>query len=263
MSQDDKKASDRSQYKLNWKKDPRVHSNNVKLHVPSLTLLPATVNLIAGMPPVLDQGDLGSCVSNATSACLQYCLTQEKETSFTPSRLYIYYNGRFLEGWPANEDTGLYVGDGAKSAAQYSACSEVDWPYNTSKFSNEPTPNCYKDALKDKLTSYWNLSQDATTLKTALSQGFPFMFGFDVYSSFMSAAVASSGIVPMPNVTTETYEGGHCVAVYGYNDATQMFLCQNSWGTGWGQKGLFEMPYAYVLSNSLSSDFWTLRNFGS
>ena len=71
------------------------------------------------------------------------------------------------------------------------------------------------------------------------------MFGFDVYDSFESDTVAATGIVPMPG-PDESCLGGHCVYCVGYDDGNLSFLCVNSWGNGWGQKGLFQMPYAYL-----------------
>jgi C1A family cysteine protease len=49
------------------------------------------------------------------------------------------------------------------------------------------------------------------------------------------------------------------VLAVGYDDAAQTFLVRNSWGTGWGQGGYFTMPYAYLTTRGLSSDFWTIR----
>jgi C1A family cysteine protease len=49
------------------------------------------------------------------------------------------------------------------------------------------------------------------------------------------------------------------VLAVGYDDASQTFLVRNSWGTGWGQAGYFTMPYAYLTTRGLASDFWTLR----
>jgi C1A family cysteine protease len=45
----------------------------------------------------------------------------------------------------------------------------------------------------------------------------------------------------------------------GYDDTQQKFICRNSWGSGWGQKGYFTMPYAYLTQRSLASDFWMAR----
>jgi C1A family cysteine protease len=63
----------------------------------------------------------------------------------------------------------------------------------------------------------------------------------------------------MPGAT-EKVLGGHCVVAVGYNDTTQRFIIRNSWGTGWGKKGYATMPYAYLLTSSLASDFWTIRS---
>ena len=57
----------------------------------------------------------------------------------------------------------------------------------------------------------------------------------------------------------EDVVGGHAVLAVGYDDATQTFLVRNSWGATWGQDGYFTMPYAYLTTRGLSSDFWTIR----
>jgi C1A family cysteine protease len=62
----------------------------------------------------------------------------------------------------------------------------------------------------------------------------------------------------MPAAREKTL-GGHAVVAVGYNDAQQRFLVRNSWGTGWGKKGYFTMPYAYLTDPNLSDDFWTIR----
>ena len=102
------------------------------------------------------------------------------------------------------------------------------------------------------------LTQSLVLMKGCLASGFPFVFGFTVYESFESNAVASSGIVPMP-APNEKIVGGHAVVLVGYNDAVDRFRVRNSWGTRWGQKGYFEMPYLYVTSGSLASDFWVVQ----
>ena len=53
--------------------------------------------------------------------------------------------------------------------------------------------------------------------------------------------------------------GGHAVMAVGYDDAKQWFIVRNSWGGGWGIKGYFTLPYAYLTDENLASDFWTIR----
>ena len=79
-----------------------------------------------------------------------------------------------------------------------------------------------------------------------------------VYASFESPEVAKTGIVPMPS-TNEQVVGGHAVMAVGYDDSTREFIVRNSWGTTWGIKGYFMMPYAYLMDTNLADDFWTIR----
>jgi len=51
--------------------------------------------------------------------------------------------------------------------------------------------------------------------------------------------------------------GGHCVLAVGYDDLQNHFIARNCWGSEWGMKGYFTIPYAYLLDESLSDDFWT------
>ena len=60
------------------------------------------------------------------------------------------------------------------------------------------------------------------------------------------------------NLARPSSAATRCVGV-GYDDAKQWFIIRNSWGTGWGMKGYFTLPYAYVTDASLASDFWTMR----
>jgi C1A family cysteine protease len=95
-------------------------------------------------------------------------------------------------------------------------------------------------------------------MRGCLAAGYPFVFGFTVYSSFEGQEVAKTGVVSMPT-PDEQVVGGHAVLAVGYDDASQAFIVRNSWGAGWGQEGYFTMPYAYLTTRALSSDFWTIR----
>jgi C1A family cysteine protease len=99
-------------------------------------------------------------------------------------------------------------------------------------------------------------------MKGCLASGYPFVFGFTVYESFESQQVAQSGVLSMP-AAGETIVGGHAVLAVGYDDSKNAFIIRNSWGDGWGLAGYFYMPYAYLLDNNLSDDFWTIRTVGA
>jgi hypothetical protein len=47
----------------------------------------------------------------------------------------------------------------------------------------------------------------------------------------------------------------HAVACIGYDDDSQRFLCENSWGPKWGDGGFFGIPYEYFSAKSVLQAF--------
>ena len=220
--------------------------------------IPSSVDLRDQCPSVYDQGQLGSCTANAIAGGIEFDMLKQGITPvFAPSRLFIYYNERVMEG-TVSTDSGAQIRDGIKSVATQGDCPENEWPYDTAKFAAQPPQQCYDDAVKHKALVYRSVDQNLADMKGCLAEGYPFVYGFTVYQSFESQAVAQTGNVPMPN-SGEAIVGGHAVVAVGYDDSDRVFICRNSWGEGWGDAGYFYMPYAYLLDNNLSDDFWTVR----
>ena len=222
-------------------------------------ILPAAVDLRDQIKlPVLDQGDLGSCTANAISNCYRFLEVKENQIPFQPSRLFIYYNERKIEG-TIKEDSGAQIRDGFKSIGTLGVCDEAALAYDVAKFKRKPSAALYKAALAHKALEYRRLDNtNLSELKSCLADGFPFVFGFSVYSQFESADAAKTGIVNLP-AKSEKMLGGHAVLCVGYSDADERFLVQNSWGENWGQSGFFTIPYAYLTDSNLADDFWTAR----
>lgn len=226
--------------------------------IAAIGTLPTNVDLTSACPAVYDQGQLGSCTANAIAGAIQFDqMKQSLAQIFTPSRLFIYYNERDMEG-TVNSDSGAQIRDGMKSVGSLGACPEDMWQYIIANFTEKPPDACYQDALQHKAILYQRVVRDLIQMKGCLASGYPFVFGFTVYESFESQEVAQTGHAPMPQ-HGEKVLGGHAVVAVGYDDANQWFIVRNSWGTGWGMQGYFTMPYAYFTSRSLSSDFWTVR----
>lgn len=222
-----------------------------------LASLPAKVDLRPGMPPVYDQGDLGSCTANAIAAAMQFDQIKQKcRTQFTPSRLFIYYNERVMEG-TIGEDAGAMIRDGIKSVKELGAPAEKSWPYVIDRFSKRPTKAAYRSATAHQTLRYERVGQNED-IKECLAEGYPVVFGFTVYSSFEGDVVAQTGVLEMPG-PGEHDEGGHAVLACGYDEDRRMFLVRNSWAEDWGEAGYFWLPYEYVLDNDLCDDFWTIR----
>src|SRR5271157_81551 len=111
--------------------------------------LPESVDLRAQCPPVYDQGQLGSCTANAIAGALEFDRIKEGLPDFTPSRLFIYYNERVMEG-TVGTDSGAQIRDGIKSVGSVGAPPETDWPYNIAEFAVKPPPKAFTDAPLDK-----------------------------------------------------------------------------------------------------------------
>jgi C1A family cysteine protease len=226
--------------------------------VENMAALPTSVDLRPQCPKtVYDQGQLGSCTANAIAGALEFDRLKEGLTDFIPSRLFIYYNERVMEG-TVGTDSGAQIRDGIKSVGSIGAPPETDWPYNIAEFAVKPPPKAYQAAPLDKAVQYQRVAQVLAQMKGCLASGYPFVYGFTVYTSFESPQVEQTGIVPMP-AAGEKVLGGHAVLAVGYEDSLQRFIVRNSWGPGWGMAGYFTVPYAYLTDSSLSDDFWTIR----
>jgi len=219
--------------------------------------LPALVDLRGIDNPIYDQGQLGSCVGNGCGDAWEFALRAEGLPAPLPSRLFIYYFGRELEGTVLS-DSGLEIRDGLKVLATKGCCDEKLWRYDIAKFKSKPSKSAIAAAVAHKATNYYAVQQNITVMKTCLADGFPIVIGMTVYESFESQAVADGGVVPMPG-RHEQAMGGHCVVIVGYDDKKRLFIVRNSWGEGWGDRGYCYIPYEYLTSPKLASDFWTVR----
>ncbi len=217
---------------------------------------PTAVDLRPQCPPVEDQGQLGSCTGNALVGALEFLEMKDGNAFQDLSRLFVYYNERVIEH-SVKTDAGAQIRDGIKTLVKNGVCSEKKWPYNIAKFAQKPSPACYTEAANHQVQTYHRITS-LDDMRACLAEGYPFVFGFTVYSAFESAAVAKSGVLNMPG-KKESVVGGHAVVCVGYNDAQKRVIVRNSWGPTWGQKGYFTMPYAYISNTNLADDMWTIR----
>jgi C1A family cysteine protease len=256
----------KTKYKFTYKfqkKDHRDYTiqlidNNIVLKTSKDIKLQNTIKLaprfiIPYLAPILDQGNIGSCVCNSASLII----STKTKNKVNISRLFLYAICRIYDDTSLDQDAGTTVRTCCNMLKKYGACLENIYNYNTNNFSNFPPLNTFKNCNLFKNFTYYSVKQDLNTLKqTLVTFKQPITFAIMVYDSFMSDSVSQNGIVPMPDTTTEQLLGGHCVTMIGYNDYNSWFICANSWGKNWGNKGLFYLPYNYVLDTNLTSDFY-------
>lgn len=252
----------RRKRQFGWKPDVE-DTRDWRLGAPSdadAMALPGRVDLIPQCAPIQNQGTTNSCTAHVVCRAHHHVQRRMSRSDWVPSRLFTYYCGRIidLETWPGQiEDNGLTIRAGIKSLVKDGVCPESLWRFSKSAVNRKPSQTAYANAQRHQAVGYWRVQQTEVGIKSALAQGYPVCLGVMVYESFMSDDVERTGNIPMPDTGREPFEGAHAVLIVGYdNDHAYV---QNSWGTGWGDRGYGTIPLAYLVNANLCSDLWTLR----
>lgn len=233
-------------YKTNLKKSP-INKDELKFGalLRGELEIKNEVNFISELPPIWDQGQLGSCQSHAINAIDVFL----KKYSFTPAHLFEYYNVRKLEG-TINEDSGGNLSDTCAALAQNGVSDSKYCPYDISKFTEEPSPEAYQNALSNgsQISNYYR-AETIDEIKQSLSIGLPVLIGIEIYENFQTPECIYTGKIPAPE---GSIEGGHALVIVGGNNMNPpketcfikkiihklknknqeaTFLIRNSWNT--------------------------------
>jgi hypothetical protein len=215
------------------------------------------IDLRPQCPPVRNQKELGACTAFGTTALFNFVRMKKGLPKWLPSPLFTYYATREKYG-EQNQDNGAFVRDALKSTVKDGVAMERLWPYDTGKFDLKPDSRIYENAEKHQTIQYLSISSfDKSAFLGCLSEGYPFVFGIKVYSSFMTP---KKGVIASPDKTKEAPMGGHCMLCVGYThiDGGEYMIVQNSWTSMWGDSGYGYVPMDYFLTDAY--DFWTIRD---
>jgi len=266
-----KPSSSNTHIDLHKQESTKYHLKLEQTKTTILPTLPPTFSLASKYKlNILDQGNLGSCVANSFAGIMNALY------NINYSRIFCYFNASICEGNSVGEDNGLDALQALTTFKEYGYVPEENWPYNTNNFSLfPPLSSTYKISDLSKNFVYTAIPQNAQAIKVALYNNNFIMCGINVYSSFMSDAVAINGLIPMPNVSTETSEGGHCIHLVGWCNINNIlyFIGRNSWGVSWGNDGspifvskfnfinngtnggFFYIPSMYITNPNLAFEF--------
>lgn len=225
--------------------------------------VPAKAYVGHKLPVVADQGSMGTCVPCALVAATSSLLYDSNnefgkdETSlYEPfSRLFLYYEGRRLEG-DTDVDSGMSVRNGLKALRNHGVCPEGAWPYLERRWAWKPDRRAYELAKYRKIRGYWRL-RSLGEVRACLSSGHPVVAGLTLYGSSWKSA-EDVGTMGLPELS-EGPIGGHAVLIVGYDDSKGTVTCRNSMGMDWGKVGHFEMEYACFETEGIVRDMWTAR----
>ena len=246
-----------------------VYSKNNFPDKLNLKALPVSITL--SNPAVRDQGQIGSCTAFCgaeVDEILYYYKTGSWPGIVSPA--FIYYCERVLINKQSiGTDAGAYMVNIPQALQKYGACLESSYSYPSSStsiaYKTAPSSSALTEGLSyvigQKSSSYAMVNAgDTAAVKNLLRNNVPVMMGFNVYDTrsytiFEGLNTKSYTYNPLTKtgslVSGAKLLGGHAVPIIGYDETKQAFLCQNSWGTLWGNKGFFYIPYSVFRSTKI------------
>ena len=214
--------------------------------------MPDRVDLRGKIKTVFKQS-WNDCSANVISNVVQSL----KDDGKVVSRLFQYYNSRFVSEPDFITDNGATYRDALKALQKFGFVNEEEWDYTDKHVNTSPSDEVYNSGLNNTyfIKSYRKLNQILNNIKYTLFSGHLIMFGIAIWDNFIH--LDANFVVPLPSKDNVLY-GLHAVLMCGYDDDLQACLCVNSWGCDWGDHGFFYLPYKFILNEELAMDFWMI-----
>jgi len=138
----------------------------------------------------------------------EYLIKKSTNKHVDVSRLFIYYNARKKDledekSEPIITDSGCTVTSTIEALKEIGVCLESNWPYKKKRVNFKPSRMSYREAKGSTIIEAMKLPVDLHVMKLCLAQGFPFLFGLQLYPSFIKAGF-NGGVVPVPKASAAT-----------------------------------------------------------
>lgn len=184
---------------------------------------------------VKDQQACGSCVAFGVVAAIEGTLLVQRgsATAVDLSEAHLFYCLGGAQGVTCA--SGWWPEQALDACAQTGVVDEACFPYVP--VDQDCSNRCADwQSRVTKITRHTALATPAA-MKDWIGTRGPLAACLLVYDDFFTY---TSGIYR--RVTGEMV-GGHCVAIVGYDDIAGYWICKNSWGTAWGERGYFRIGY--------------------
>ena len=192
---------------------------------------------------IRNQGNCGSCYAFGSLAALESLIKIKSENPF----LSVDLSEQFMVSCGQEWMSGIFGCDGAYFAPTfdfidiYGAIPESCFPYVSGAMGYVPpcSEKCPEwQELLVLIEGWHTVSSDIESIKNALIEYGPLPTAMTVYSDFYDY---SGGVYIHPGPDPDPTN--HIVAIVGYDDYQNCWICKNSWGTGWGEEGWFKIAY--------------------
>jgi C1A family cysteine protease len=194
--------------------------------------------------PVKDQQSCGSCVSFGTCAAIEANI---RIRANNPQKA-VDLSEAFMQFCGGGSCSGWGLTSGLAYAKSTGVTDEACFPYKPQNLPCSDRCSNWQSRLT-KITDY-KAHSTMEARKTAIASIGPVVAGMAVYSDFFAY---KKGVYRVSSAAT--LRGYHCICVVGYDDAAGCWICKNSWGTGWGDQGFFNI--AYGQSKILIDSDWS------
>ena len=206
------------------------------------------------MPPVYNQGRVGSCVAHAIRTLLEAQEHKENGTYTQLSDGFIYAN-RDIEARHWNGE-GLVPAQALSMIKNDGVCLKALYPSNVDyKIGKDNlTPEMFDNAPPYAIEGYARI-YDTDEAMSAIKELCGIIIMIPVYNNFRT----TKGIVnPTIEAMTNKTVGYHEVVVYGWKhiDGVLYWLVRNSWKDTWGNNGDCYLHSSY----SPVSERWAITN---
>ncbi|NBC50022.1 MAG: DUF4214 domain-containing protein [Gammaproteobacteria bacterium] len=205
--------------------------------------IPTAVDLSANFPLPGDQGRQGSCVGWATAYAIKSYF-EKREIGWELDRREHVFSPAFIFNAIALPGCGgSYPNDALERLSTVGAATMDKMSYTDQECSTQPNAGAVDQAYNYRIQS-WGTLRTVADMKAQLANRRPVLLGIQTYPSFN----ALTGPDAVYNTFSGSPQGGHAVAIVGYDDDRYggAFRVINSWSTNWGDGGYFWFPYDAV-----------------
>lgn len=236
--------------------------------------LPASVNLVPGMPPIGNQGQYGTCVAWAVayggrsylhgrSNGLTASQMADPNNQFSPKDLF----WALPSGEKGADCNGSYFEPALDLLVSRGVARMSTVPYeNLGDCSSSPQSSWTSDAGSYKIENYRRIDVAVTStntreviinqIKNYLAQGRVIIFGAKLGDGFMGWNDAS--VISSDGPMNGGQHGYHAMTVVGYDNSrgnNGAFRVFNSWDTNWGDNGMIWVDYNFFVDDFVFTAF--------